>query len=159
MSEIRIVTDYPQPIGTVWRALTDPEVVPRWTSTGAGARPVGFATAVGTRFQFVGKPKPGWNGIVDCEVLEVEEPRLVRFTWTDNAGGPTTFVAYRLEPQGHGTRLIYEHTGFGGIGGSLMAALLGRIRRRMLTVGLPPVLAELEQNGQSRAGNADATQP
>jgi hypothetical protein len=45
-----------------------------------------------------------------------------------------------------GTRLVYEHTGFtgvGGFGGFFMAQLLGRVRRTMLRVGLPPVLAAL----------------
>lgn len=32
MNEIRIIRDYPYPVTTVWRALTDPALVPRWTS-------------------------------------------------------------------------------------------------------------------------------
>ena len=26
------------------------------------------------------RPKPGWNGVVDCEVLEVSEPPLLRYS-------------------------------------------------------------------------------
>ncbi len=70
MSEIRIVRQYPYPVSSVWRALTDPDLIPRWTATGAGGRPEGFAPVPGTKFRFVAKPKPGWNGIVNCEVLE-----------------------------------------------------------------------------------------
>jgi len=55
-----------------------------------------------------------------------------------------TEVAYRLEPLGNGTRFTFEHTGFTGIGGIFMAALLGRVRARMLTVGLRPVLDDLK---------------
>ena len=51
-----------------------------------------------------------------------------------------TEVAYRLESHGDGTRFSFEHTGFTGLGGLFMAALLGRVRTRMLTTGLPPVL-------------------
>src|SRR3954447_291108 len=87
MAEIRIEREYPYPVATVWRAVTDPELVPRWTATGQGGRPVGYAPVVGTRFQFVGKPVPGWNGVVDCEVLEVEEPSVLRFSWVGGAGG------------------------------------------------------------------------
>ena len=36
MSEIRIVRDYPHSPAKVWRALTDPALIPLWTSTGAG---------------------------------------------------------------------------------------------------------------------------
>jgi uncharacterized protein YndB with AHSA1/START domain len=51
MTEIRIVRDYPYPPATVWRAVTDPELVPRWTSTGQGGRPVGYLDEAGNRFQ------------------------------------------------------------------------------------------------------------
>jgi uncharacterized protein YndB with AHSA1/START domain len=140
MVEIRIVRDYPQPLETVWRALTDPTLIPRWTSTGAGGRPDGFATSVGTKFRYVAKPKPGWSGVVECEVLESDEPTLLRYSWADPGGGEVTEVAYRLEAHGNGTRFTYEHTGFTGIGGLFMAMLLGRVRTKMLTVGLPAVL-------------------
>ncbi len=99
MSEIRIVRDYPHPRPKVWRALTDPALIPLWTATGAGGRPEGFGTTVGTKFQFVAKPKPGWSGVVDCEVLEVNEPSLLRYSWTGDEGGDVTEVVYRLEPR------------------------------------------------------------
>jgi len=140
MAEIRIECEYPYPVATVWRAVTDPELVPRWTATGQGGRPVGYAPVVGTRFQFVGKPVPGWNGVVDCEVLEVEEPSVLRFSWVGGAGEAPTFVTYRLAPHAGGTRFTYEHVGFTGIGGFAMSRILGRVRRKMLTVGLPAVL-------------------
>ena len=61
-----------------------------------------------------------------------------------------TEVAYRLEPQAGGTRFTYEHTGFTGVGGVFMAKLLGRVRRKMLTVGLPAVLDDLDDDGVLR---------
>jgi uncharacterized protein YndB with AHSA1/START domain len=167
MSEIRIVRDYPYPVGLVWRALTDPDLIPLWTATGAGGRAEGFAPVPGTKFRFVAKPKPGWNGIVNCEVLEAREPVLLRYTWTDDGGGDTTEVTYRLEPclgpglepelepagcrpglEPAGCRFTYEHTGFTGIGGLFMAQLLGRVRRKMLSDGLPAVLADLDDDGR-----------
>ena len=147
MSEIRIVRDYPHPPAMVWRALTDPALVPLWTATGAGGRPEGFTPAVGTRFRFIAKPKPGWNGIVNCEVLEVNEPSLLRYSWTGDGGGDTTEVSYQLEPRPGGTRFSYQHTGFTGVGGAFMAALLGHVRRKMLNVGLPAVLSDLDDHG------------
>src|SRR5207249_4665088 len=130
----------PQPPAKVWRAVTDPALVPLWTATGAGGRPEGFAPVVGTKFRFLAKPKPGWSGIVDCEVLEVNEPSLLRYSWTGDEGGDVTEVVYRLEPHAGGTRFTYDHTGFTGVGGVFMAKLLGHVRRKMLRVGLPPVL-------------------
>src|SRR5580692_4019133 len=114
MAEIRIVRDYPQPPEQVWRALTDPALIPRWTSTGAGGRPEGFATTVGARFRYVAKSRPGWSGIVECVVLESDEPRLLRYSWADP-----------------------------GVGGLFMATLLRRVRAKMLTTGLPAVLNDM----------------
>ena len=145
MTDIRIVRDYPHSPAKVWRAVTDPELVPLWTATGQGGRPVGFSAEVGTRFQLVARPRPGWRGIVDCEVLEVREPSLLRFSWIGDEGGAATYVTYRIEPNAAGTRFTYEHTGFTGVGGWFMAQFLGRVRAAMLTEGLPAVLARLNQ--------------
>ena len=151
MSEIRIVRDYPHPPEKVWRAVTDPALIPLWTATGAGGRPEGFSPTVGTKFKFIAKPKPGWSGVVDCEVLEVKEPSLLRYSWTGgDGGGDLTEVVYRLEPHAGGTRFSYEHTGFTGVGGAFMAKLLGRVRTKMLSVGLPAVLADLDDDGHLR---------
>ena len=141
MSEIRIVREYPYPVEQVWTALTDPEVVPRWTSTGRGGRPEGFVPVVGNRFRLIAKPTIGWRGIVDCEVLEAQPPTLLRYSWVGDEGGRPTYVTYRLEPTAEGTRFTYEHTGFTGIGGFVMARILGSVRTTMLDEGLPPVLA------------------
>jgi uncharacterized protein YndB with AHSA1/START domain len=154
MSTIHIVRDYPHPPAQVWRAVTDPSLIPLWTVTGAGGRPEGFTPAVGTKFKFIAKPKPGWSGVVDCEVLEVNEPSLLRYSWTGgDGGGDVTEVVYRLEPQAGGTRFVYEHTGFTGVSGFFMAKLLGRVRRKMLGVGLRAVLSDLDDEGRLRPGS------
>jgi uncharacterized protein YndB with AHSA1/START domain len=151
MADIHIVRDYPHPPAKVWRAVTDPDLIPLWTATGQGGRPVGFAPVPGTRFQLVAKPVPGWRGIVYCEVLEVREPSLLRFSWAGEEGGKPTYVSYRIEPHGGGTRFTYDHTGFTGLGGFFMAKLLGSVRKKMLTVGLPAVLDDLDDAGTLRA--------
>jgi uncharacterized protein YndB with AHSA1/START domain len=135
--------------------VTDPALIPLWTATGAGGRADGFTPIVGTKFQFTAKPKPGWSGVVDCEVLEVDEPSLLRYSWVDggDADGDVSMVVYRLRPHAGGTRFIYEHTGFTGVGGFFMAKLLGRVRRTMLTVGLPAVLDDLDDHGVLRTGS------
>jgi uncharacterized protein YndB with AHSA1/START domain len=150
VSDIRIVRDYPHSPAKVWRAVTDPALIPLWTATGAGGRPEGFAATAGTKFRFVAKPRPGWSGVVDCEVLEASAPSLLRYSWTGDGGGDVTEVAYRLEPRDGGTRFTYTHTGFTGVGGAFMAKLLGRVRRKMLAEGLPAVLDDLDDDGTLR---------
>jgi len=143
MTEIRIVRDYPHPPTRVWRAVTDPDLVARWTVIGRGGRPVGFTPVVGSRFRLVGRPVPGWRGIVYCEVLEVDEPRGLRYTWRGEENDKPTIVSYRVEPCIEGARFTFEHTGFSGVGGFFMARLLGAVRRKMLSVSLPAVLDDL----------------
>src|ERR1700678_2325486 len=150
MSEIRIVRDYPHPPEKVWRALTDPALVPLWTSTGQGGRPEGFKPEAGTKFRFIGKPFPGWDGIVRCEVLAVDEPRLLRYDWRNKESDEPTIVTNRLEEVPGGTRLTWDHIGFQGIEGIFMAGLLGRGRRKMLSGGLPRGLNDPYEQGNLR---------
>ena len=91
------------------------------------------------------------GGVVDCEVLEVNEPSLLRWSWIGDEGGDVTEVTYRLERHAGGTRFTYDHTGFTGVGGVFMAKLLGHVRRKMLTVGLPAVLDEIDDDGALRS--------
>ena len=144
MTDIRIVRDYPHAPTKVWRALTDPELIGLWAM-----RPEGFAPVVGTRCRFVGKKGPGWRGFVECEVLEVEEPKTLRYSWVGNEGDQPTFVRYTLEPHAGGTRLIFEHTGFQGVGGFLLAHLMmGPGWKKMLGTAFPDVLRDLDDGGR-----------
>jgi uncharacterized protein YndB with AHSA1/START domain len=153
MSEYHVVREYPQPVPIVWKALTDPALVPLWTSTGQGGRPEGFKPEVGAKFRFIGKPFPGWDGIVRCEVLAVDELRLLRYDWRNKESDEPTVVTNLLEEAPGGTRLTWDHTGFRGIEGLFMERLLGRVRRKMLSSGLPAVLNDLDEHGHLRPGS------
>ena len=59
-------------------------------------------------------------------------------------------VTNLLEEIPGGTQLTWEHTGFHGIEGAVMSRLLGRVRRKMLGEGLPPVLADIGDDGRLR---------
>jgi uncharacterized protein YndB with AHSA1/START domain len=141
MTEYTAVREYPYPIEEVWAVLTVPEFVAQWTTTGQGGRPEGFAAVPGTRFRFVGKPTMGWAGVVYCEVIAVDAPHSLHYTWKgDENSDDVTDVTYLLEQTPRGTRFTWHHTGFTGIGGYTMAKLLGNVRKKMLTQGVPPVL-------------------
>lgn len=104
----------PQPREQVWQALTDRATLAEWMY------PNDFEPHVGRQFTFrvPGNPAAGFAGLtVQCEVLECDPPRengggRLAFSWT--AGGPVvdTRVSFRLEPDGDGTRLLFEHSGF-----------------------------------------------
>jgi len=143
MTDIRIVRDYPHSLAKVWRALTDPALIALWAM-----RPEGFAAVVGNRSRFVATPSRGWRGYVECEVLEVRERELLRYSWIGDDGGKPTFVTYRLESYRGGTRLTFEHVGFEGIGGFVLAKLMmGPGWRKMLGTAFPRVLTDLDDDG------------
>lgn len=98
----------PQPPEHVWRALADSATLAEWMF------PNDFEPRLGHRFTFRVPPNPkaGFDGIiVHCEVLECEPPVSLAFSWS--AGGLVdTRVSFRLEPEGDGTRVFFEHSGF-----------------------------------------------
>ncbi|MEU6781743.1 SRPBCC domain-containing protein [Nonomuraea angiospora] len=104
---IRIDQFIAHPPRKVWRALTEPELVARWLM------PNDFKAEVGHRFTFTTEPKPqvGFDGIVYCEVLELEPEKLLKISWSDHKRADWT-VTWRLEPEGRGTRLFLDHEGF-----------------------------------------------
>ncbi|WP_224372988.1 SRPBCC family protein [Hyalangium versicolor] len=149
MSDIRIVRDYPHPPAKVWRALTDPALMALWSM-----RPEGFAPVVGTRFKLVAKPQPGWRGYVECEVLEAREQSVLRYSWIGDDNGKPTYVTYTLDPHAGGTRLRFEHTGFTGIGGFILAKMMmGPGWKKMLGTTIPTVLADVDDEGKLRPGS------
>jgi uncharacterized protein YndB with AHSA1/START domain len=103
--EIRL----PQRREEVWRAITDRALLAEWMY------PNDFEPRIGHRFTFEvpANPKVGFDGLtVQCEVLECAAPSRLVFSWT--VGGPVTDtrVTFRLEPDGEGTRVLLEHSGF-----------------------------------------------
>ena len=87
-------------------------------------------------------------------MLEVREPSLLRYSWIGDAKDDRTEVTCRLEPHDGGTRLTFEHTGFSGIGGFVVSKILASVRKKMLGVGLPAVLDDIDEDGQLRPGSS-----
>ncbi|HEY1377250.1 MAG TPA: SRPBCC domain-containing protein [Gemmataceae bacterium] len=147
MSDIVREVVYPHPPEMVWRALTEPAALAAWLM------PNDFHPEVGHKFQFrVPKPPRGWRGIVDCEVLVVEPPRRLAYTWQGDPKHRPTKVTWTLEPVADGTRLRLEHTGFRGVGGFLLRWMLGSGWGRMLRIILPSVVEQLAAGREPTAG-------
>lgn len=124
--------DYPHPPSLVWRALTEPDLIEHWLMA------TDFRAEVGAEFQFRADPQPGWDGVVNCRVLEVEPERRLRYTWV---GGPLdTEVAFTLTRTDQGTRLRVEHSGFDGFKPMLVSFIMGAGWGRMYNKALPGVL-------------------
>ena len=90
----------------VWRALTDPALLADWLL------PVfDFALEQGKAFTFRRPPIGGWDGTVDCRMLEIEEHRKLSYVW--RAGDfVDTVLTFTLTPTDAGTRLSLVQSGF-----------------------------------------------
>ena len=106
MAAIEVDQFLSRPPDQVWQALTDPDLLARWLM------PNDFQPAVGHQFTFRTDPVPeyGFDGIVHCQVLDLDPPRLLRFSW--RGGRLDTVVSWQLVPEGAGTRLLIRHDGF-----------------------------------------------
>jgi uncharacterized protein YndB with AHSA1/START domain len=92
---------YPHSPERVWRALVDPDELAAWLM------PNTFAPEVGRTFEL----ETGEElGTIRGEVLEIDEPRLLRCRWSGVFGD--TEVRFELFPESEGTRLRVRHDGW-----------------------------------------------
>ena len=102
--------EMPHPPEKVWRALTQGPLIDEWLMKSD------FQPVVGHKFTFRAEPMPHWNGVTDCEVLEVEPTARLSYTWNasgaEAANGLKTVVTWTLTPTQGGTQLRMEQSGF-----------------------------------------------
>ncbi len=89
----------------VWRALTEPKLLEQWLLP-----VIGHKLEVGAAFTLKAPPQPGWDGMVDCQFLEIEAMRKLRWRWV--VGDIDTVVTFTLTPTEFGTRLSLVQEGF-----------------------------------------------
>jgi len=93
---------YPHSPERVWRALVDPDELAAWLM------PTDFAPEVGREFKL--ETGDAHVGTIRGEVLEIDEPRLLRCRWSGVFGD--TEVTFELAPEFGGTRLRVRHDGW-----------------------------------------------
>jgi uncharacterized protein YndB with AHSA1/START domain len=96
--------DLPYPVEKIWRALTQPHLIEEWLMRND------FKPAVGHQFSLRMDPQPGWNGVIDCQVLVVEPNKTLSYTWS--AFDLESVVTWTLTPTSTGTQLRMEQSGF-----------------------------------------------
>lgn len=101
---------YNTTIEKLWKALTDADKLAQWVL------PNDFKPIVGHRFQFRSEPNEWWDGIIEGEVLVIEEPTRLSYSW--GTGDETHTVVWTLQDLGDGkVNLHLEQTGFSNIHG------------------------------------------
>ena len=68
----------PHPPEKVWRALTQSALIEEWLMKND------FEPVVGRKFTLRISPAPHWNGVTDCEVLEIEPHRTLSYSWNSS---------------------------------------------------------------------------
>lgn len=96
--------DLQHPPEKVWRALSCPEPIAEWLL------PVlDFNLESGAEFTFRTQAYPGWDGMVNSRLLEIEPHRKLRYPWT--VPFLDTVVTFTLMPTATGTRLMLVQSG------------------------------------------------
>jgi uncharacterized protein YndB with AHSA1/START domain len=100
----------PHPPQKIWRALTQGPLIEQWLMKND------FQPVVGHRFNFRADPMPHWNGVVDCEVLEIVPLERLVYSWNASGDqaldGLKTVVTWTLARSENGTRVRVEQSGF-----------------------------------------------
>ena len=89
----------------VWRALTDPVLLAEWLLPVVEGK-----LEPGATFMFKTQPYPGWDGTVNCRMLEIDAPRKLSYAWT--VPFLDTVVTFTLTPTASGTHLSIVQSGF-----------------------------------------------
>jgi uncharacterized protein YndB with AHSA1/START domain len=152
--DVRIERTYPHPPELVWRALTDRELIAQWLM------PNDFRAEVGHRFTMRSDPQPGWDGIAHLEVLELDAPRRMKWSWK---GGPIdTVVTFELEPaivySRPATKLVVVHAGFEGLPAVLVSFLMSAGSRTIYGRLVPYLLDRLAEGRTVENLRAECTQ-
>jgi uncharacterized protein YndB with AHSA1/START domain len=98
----RVMAHPPQ---KVWRAITQQPLVEDWLMKND------IAPVVGHSFTLRSQPMPQWDGLIHCEMREVEPPTRLVYSWASM--GVETLVTWTLTPTADGTHVRMEQSGFG----------------------------------------------
>ncbi len=134
--------EYPHPIDLVWKAITQGEAVSEWLMPTSD-----FRAEVGAKFRFTQPATARWSGIVEGEILAVEPPHRLVYSW--NGGFPSTATFVLRETESGGTRVRFEMAGFEAAGDFGDGARKGADYfwgQKALSVTLPAVLERLARS-------------
>jgi uncharacterized protein YndB with AHSA1/START domain len=106
LRDLKLNVFYPYSPERVWQAITNRQVLAQWLMEND------FEPRVGHKFRFQPQPHQGIDEAINCEVIELDEPRSLSYTWRGGFIGKPTIVTWRLVPVDGGTQLQIEHKGF-----------------------------------------------
>ena len=105
--ELVLETFYPHPPERVWQALTDRRALSVWMMDN------NFEACLGHQFQFQSCPLPGLKVTIYCQVLEVEAPKRLVYSWKEHPSDTPSRVIWTLVPAEGGTQVRLQHRATG----------------------------------------------
>jgi uncharacterized protein YndB with AHSA1/START domain len=119
MADLALDFQFTSSIETIWNSLTDSDMLEKWMWKND------FKPIVGHTFQFRAEPNEWWDGIVNGEVLEVDEPHKLSYKW--GTGAEVHTVTWTLtKADGGGTHLHLDQTGISDHPGAFEGAKYGQ---------------------------------
>jgi uncharacterized protein YndB with AHSA1/START domain len=110
LRSVVVERDMAHPPEKIWRALTQSALIEEWLMKND------FEPVVGHKLNFRARPVMGWNGVADCEVLEVVPHERLVYSWNASGeqarDGLKTIVTWTLTPHAGGTHVRMEQSGF-----------------------------------------------
>ncbi len=110
LRSIVVERDMPHPPEKIWRALTKSTLIEAWLMKND------FQPVIGHKFNFRAQPVMGWNGVTDCEVLEIVPHERLVYSWNASGeqarDGLKSIVTWTLSPRANGTHVRMEQSGF-----------------------------------------------
>lgn len=102
---IRVERDIEASLATVWACLTRPELMAQWFFA------VDFQPRVGHRFRINGDEVVGWRGWTEVEVIEIEAPHRMVWSFDCTEQAPPGRVVFTLEQRAGFVRFVLTHEG------------------------------------------------
>lgn len=101
--QVKLSVFYPHPPEKIWQALTDMRILNVWMMKND------FEPCIGHKFKFESNSLPGLEATICCEVIELNEPKRLAYTWQDSNTGEASLVIWTLTPVEGGTQLELRH--------------------------------------------------
>ncbi len=101
--QVKLSIFYPYPPEKVWQALTDCRILNVWMMKND------FLPRLGHKFKFESNSLLGIKTIIHCEVVELNEPKCLIYSWQDGLTSEPSLVIWTLTPVEGGTQLQLKH--------------------------------------------------
>jgi len=153
---------YPHPPERVWQVLTDRRALAAWMMEN------NFEPKLGHRFQFYNQSLPGLETTIQCEVVELEEPTRLVYTWQESSTEPS-LVIWTLTTVTGGTQLHLKHHQYsyitavassahpGAVARSLDSGMLHPAQPSSRSLGLETSSCYSDLLGKTQTNRTDAT--